>query len=281
MNLKDLIEKEVCVITGGGSGIGLSAAKHMPKHKIIVLSGRTVKKLEKAIKELEDLGFEAHAFACDVSSRENVTYLVEFAASFGEIKNVIHAAGMSPSMGTPEKLLQVNALGTVYVNQEFSKCMKEGSVIVDVSSNSAYVLPKIIANKMTFEKAETDEEAYIKKNVKLSNLARSEYQKAGFAYALSKSFVVWYAAKCAFDYGNKGIRVVSVSPGLVATDMGNLEAEEGGELIQYAAEKRMGRPEELGFAIATIADERNGYLTGVDILCDGGSTVGKRLFNCK
>jgi hypothetical protein len=37
----------------------------------------------------------------------------------------------------------------------------------------------------------------------------------------------------------------------------------------------MGKPEELGFAIATIADERNGYLAGVDILIDGGSTNGK------
>lgn len=63
-----------------------------------------------------------------------------------------------------------------------------------------------------------------------------------------------------------------------ATDMGNLESKEGGDLIRYAAEEWMGTPEELGFAIATVADERNGYLTGVDILCDGGSTDGKKEF---
>lgn len=44
-------------------------------------------------------------------------------------------------------------------------------------------------------------------------------------------------------------------------------------------EGRMGTPEELGFALATVADERNGYLAGVDILCDGGSTIGKKEFN--
>lgn len=44
--------KEVCVITGGGSGMGLSAAKYMSKEKIIVLSGRTVTKLENAIREM-------------------------------------------------------------------------------------------------------------------------------------------------------------------------------------------------------------------------------------
>ena len=95
------------------------------------------------------------------------------------------------------------------------------------------------------------------------------------AYAFSKNFVVWYAKKCAFAYGKKGIRVVSLSPGLIATDMGNLEKEEGGSLIPLTAEERMGKPEELGFALATVADERNGYLAGVDVLCDGGSVSGK------
>ena len=58
--------------------------------------------------------------------------------------------------------------------------------------------------------------------------------------------------------------------------MGNLEAEEGGDLLKTTAEKRMGRPEELGFAIASVADERNGYLAGVDVLVDGGSVIGKK-----
>ena len=106
-------------------------------------------------------------------------------------------------------------------------------------------------------------------------MAKTDYQKSGFAYSLSKNFVVWYAQKCAFEYGKKGIRVVSLSPGLIATDMGNLEAEEGGMLIPLTAEERMGKPEELGFALYAVADERNGYLAGVDVLCDGGSVNGK------
>lgn len=46
--------------------------------------------------------------------------------------------------------------------------------------------------------------------------------------------------------------------------------------LDTTAERRMGTPEELGYAIATAADERNGYLAGVDILCDGGSVIGKK-----
>ena len=271
----------VCVITGGGSGMGFEAAKFMPKDKIIVLSGRTLSKLESAVEQLKELGFTAYAKTCDTSSRESVKELVNFCTELGEVKNVINSAGLSPAMSNPETIVRVNALGTVYVNQEFSKVMKKGSVIVDVSSNSAYILPSFIINKKIYKLAETDENAFIAKIIKKSNMAKGDYQRSGFAYSLSKNFVVWYAKKCAFEYGKNGIRVVSLSPGLIATDMGNLEAKDGGMLIPFSAEERMGKPEELGFALATVADERNGYLAGVDVLCDGGSTNGMKEFKKK
>ena len=274
--------KNVCVITGGGSGMGLECAKFMPKDKIIVVSGRTLSKLENAIKELTELGYEAYPKTCDTSSRESVIELVKYCQSLGEIKNVINCAGVSPAMkGTPEGILRINALGTVYVNQEFSKVMNAGSVILDVSSNSAYILPNFIIPKKAYPLAETNEDKFLKKLVKRAGLAKGEYQQKGFAYSLSKNFVVWYAKKCAFEYGLKGIRVVSLSPGLIATDMGNLEKKDGGMLIPFSCEERMGKPEELGFALASVADERNGYLAGVDVLCDGGSTNGMKQFKKK
>ena len=272
---------KVCVITGCGSGMGLEAAKFMPKDKIIVLSGRTEAKLKKAVAELSALGFEAYAKTCDTSKRESVKALVSYAVSLGEVKTVINSAGLSPAMADPETIVRVNALGTVYMNEEFSKVMKKGSVIVDVASNSAYVLPKFLINKKVYALADQDEEKFVAKIVKKAKLAKGDYQRSGFAYALSKNFVVWYAKKCAFDYGPKGIRVVSISHGLIATDMGNLEAKDGGMLIGFSTEERMGKPEELGYALATVADERNGYLAGVDVLCDGGSTNGMQEFKKK
>ncbi len=271
----------VCVITGGGSGMGLEAAKFMPKDKIIVLAGRTESKLQKAAAMLGELGFTAHAKVCDTSKRESVKALAEFAASLGEVKNVINSAGLSPAMADPETIVRVNALGTVYMNEEFSEVMNPGSVIVDVASNSAYILPKIVISKKIYALADTNEEEFVRRMVKRSHLAKGDYQRSGFAYSLSKNFAVWYSAKCAFEYGRRGIRVVSLSPGLIATDMGNLEAKDGGMLIPFSAEERMGRPEELGFALATVADERNGYLAGVDVLVDGGSTNGMKEYKKK
>ena len=152
---------------------------------------------------------------------------------------------------------------------------------MDVASNSAYVLPNFLINKKVYALAETDEEKFVAKLIKKSNLAKGDYQRLGFAYSLSKNFVVWYAKKCAFEYGKQGIRVVSLSPGLIATDMGNLEAKDGGMLIPFSAEEHMGKPEELGYALATVADERNDYLAGVDVLVDGGSTNGMKEFKKK
>ncbi|MBR4456018.1 MAG: hypothetical protein IKS32_07315 [Solobacterium sp.] len=66
---------------------------------------------------------------------------------------------------------------------------------------------------MVYPKAETDEAGFIRGIMRFANLANSDYNKSRFAYALSKNFVTWYARKCAFEYGRKGIRVCSVSPG--------------------------------------------------------------------
>ncbi len=265
---------KVCVITGGGSGMGLEAARAMPNDSIFLLSGRTQKKLDKAAEQLKVEGKQAYVKTCDTSDRKQVHELARYAASLGDVTNVINAAGLSPSMADPEKLLRVNALGTVYVNKEFAKVMKQG-VIVDISSNSAYQLPKIMTPRKTYLLAEKHEQEFLDKLLRLCGFIKDRYKSAGLAYALSKNFAVWYAQKSAFELGSRGIRVCSLSPGLIATDMGEREKGEGVAMLQYTAEKRMGTPEELGFAIAMAADERNGYLAGVDVLVDGGSTNGK------
>ena len=264
---------KVSVILGGGSGMGFETAKFLPKDRTIVLAGRTASKLEHAADELASLGIDAVTHTADTSSRESIRALAEYAASLGTIANVINAAGLSPAMAEAEKIVRVNALGTVYVNQEFSRLMEKGSAILDISSNSAYALPNFIIPRRSYPLAETDEDLFVQKVVKRSQLARTPYEKRGFAYAISKHFVVWYARKSAFGLGPRGIRVSSLSPGLVSTGMGEREAEAGHQMIERAAEHRMGTPAELGFAIASCADERNGYLAGVDVLVDGGSTT--------
>ena len=270
----------VCVITGGGSGMGLETARNIDKDVILVLTGRTAAKLENAKSILESEGHEVHVTACDVSVRRDVHELCLLASSLGIIKTVIHAAGLSPAMADPETIIMVNAVGTKNVNMEFYKYMNDGGVIVDIASSSAYEAPAVLVKHQIYEEAEYEEEKFIKHMTgEARMIPGSDYNKSGMAYVMSKNFVVWYAQKCAHEYAAKGIRVVSVSPGLIETDMGAREVEQADfakQMIERTCAHRMGKPEELGFAIASIADERNGYLCGIDVLIDGGASTGKK-----
>ena len=86
--------------------------------------------------------------------------------------------------------------------------MGAGSVIVDVASTAAYALPEYMISHKVYGLAETNETQFVRKLLRRSSFIGNAYEKAGFAYALSKNFVVWYAQKCAFEYGKRGIRVV-------------------------------------------------------------------------
>ena len=88
--------------------------------------------------------------------------------------------------------------------------------------------------------------------------------------------MIWYSKQMAMAFGAKGARILSVSPGSFDTDMGRLEEKSGaGALLRFAAIKRFGTAEEAGGLLAfCAAGEGAGYLTGVDILCDGGTLAG-------
>ena len=261
--------KNICVITGGGSGMGLATAKVMGKDHYIIISGRTVAKLEGAIKELTDLGIEAEAFPCDVSDRKSVENLAKHAAEAGNIKSVIHAAGMSPNMGEAEVIMKVNALGTVHVNEVFYQYMGKGSCIIDVSSMSGYLIPKFIMPSKSYKLSRVDYQLFMNKMMKRVNLFPKK-NRSGLAYGISKNFVIWYAKTDAEKFGKKGIRVLSVSPGLFETPMGEVERDISEGFIESCAIKRYGKVEEIAHLFRSLVDERIGYLTGVDILCDGG-----------
>ena len=86
------------------------------------------------------------------------------------------------------------------------------------------------------------------------------------------AFVIWYSRQMAARFGAKGARIRSVSPGSFDTAMGRLEKKSGAErLVAYAALKRFGTPEEIAELLAFCASSKPGCLTGVDILCDGGT----------
>ena len=261
--------KNVCVITGGGSGMGFATARLMGKDHYIIICGRNVSKLENAVRELREEGIEVEAFACDVSDSKSVEKLANHANEKGKVVAVIHAAEMSPHMGDAKQIMEVNALGTININNAFYKVMEEGSCIIDVSSMSAYLTPKIIMPVGLYKYSVTDPEFFMKKIMKIVNIFPKKV-RAGVSYGISKHFVIWFAKHDAARFGKKGVRVISVSPGNFETPMGELEKEQADEYTKHCAIKRFGHVDEIASLFAYCASPSAGYLTGVDILCDGG-----------
>ncbi len=157
------MEKKICVITGGGSGMGLESAKLMGRPHYVIICGRTVGKLKDAIENLKREGVECEAFPCDVGDCTSVRKLAEHARELGEVQAVIHAAGMSPHMGDAEDIMQTNAMGTVYMNTEFARVMGEGGCILDVSSMSAYLTPSFVMPRKLYKYALEDVELFREK----------------------------------------------------------------------------------------------------------------------
>ena len=249
--------KPVCVITGGGSGMGRATAKLVCEAGYhVILVGRTAAKLESAVAELTEAGHEAEAFACDLSER-------------GQVKALLHIAGMSPHMGSPEAILRANALGTVNINDAFYPVMAPGGCVIDTSSMSAYLSPSFIMPKRVYPLARTDREKFLKKMMARINLMPKN-ARTGVAYSISKHFVIWFAKTDAARFGAKGVRCLSVTPGNFDTPMGQLESAEAQTFTAHSALKRNGRPEEIAALYALLLDERLGYLTGTDIVMDGG-----------
>lgn len=148
----------------------------------------------------------------------------------------------------------------------------ESGCIIDISSSAAYYIPASMIPEETFKLSRSDKEEFYTKMMALIE-AVDEFKRQGMAYSLSRNFVQWYVKDCAFIFAQKGIRVLSVSPGLIDTDMSRQDMDKSGNgdvTLSYTGMGRTGVVDEIAFLFSTLVDERNSYLTGIDILCDGG-----------
>ncbi len=266
----------VSVITGGAGGMGLATARIVGRDHALVLCDVRQDRLDVAAATLTDREMTPTVVNCDVTDRQAVTRLFETAAGLGTVASVIHTAGVSPSMGDADYVMRTNAVGTVNVNEVFFRTAAEGAAIVNVASMAAHMLPEELIPTGQFPLALQDEAAFT--NGMRSACDRiSEEARSGFAYAVSKSFVRWYSTSQAERFNGRGLRIVSVSPGSVDTEMGKLEELAGaGAMVTDFAVPRWGKAEEMAELFAFCASDNAGYLTGTDILNDGGVIASMR-----
>jgi NAD(P)-dependent dehydrogenase (short-subunit alcohol dehydrogenase family) len=268
---------KTAIITGGARGMGLATAKIMAGDHHIVLTDVDGEALASAVAEIESDGGTAEYVVADITDRTEVDAVFAAGTKAGGLRAVVHAAGVSPRMGSAEKIIEINAVGTINVVEAALAVADEGFAVVNVASIAAVMVPGFMIPKRAFRYARTDLDKFREKLVAASNRTGKKVAPKQ-AYPISKAFVIWYSAEMAAAFGASGARILSVSPGSFDTEMGRLEESGGsGQLTQFAALKRFGRPEEIAELLAFCASTKPGYLTGVDILCDGGTKAGMGL----
>lgn len=268
--------KSVSLVTGGGGGMGLATARLLGREHHVVLCDLDQQKLDRAAAELHELGIGCSNIVLDITDASAVDAAFDAAAAMGRLVSVIHAAAISPQMAAAKAILRVNALGTVNVTNASYRLAQEGFALVNVASMAGHLIPSIMAPTRAYPLALTDGEAFLRRASFMSRLMPSELYRNGLAYSVSKHFVMWLCRTSAAKFGAKGARILSVSPGTFDTDMGRLEEKSGSvEMLKTAALKRLGRPAEIAEVLAFCASDKAGYLTGTDILCDGGVIAGR------
>lgn len=239
------------LVTGAGNGIGRAIAKSFAAAGASVL----VADLDGAAAErvAAEIGSAARAQQCDVSEAASARAAVEAAvAAFGRLEIVVsNAAVLSPLVSIAEmsqedwaRALAVNLTGAFNICKPAIPRLREaggGSII-------------LVASQMA----------------RVANAGQA-------AYCATKGALVQLAKGMAIDHAKDGIRVNSLSPGGVATErllrrFGSLEEAERVWGPKHVL-GRLGRPDEIAAAAVFLASDRASFITGSDLLVDGGYTA--------
>ena len=262
--------KDVIVVIGAG-GIGQAIARRGGAGKHVVLADLRLEAAESAAKTLEDAGFETTVVSADLASRESILALIEHAKSFGPIRNLVNAAGVSPSQAPVATILKVDLYGTSVLLEEFGKVIAESGSGIVISSQSGHRLHAL-----------TEEE-----NTALATAPSEELLSLPFIAAITDTLKAYqYSKRCnvlrvmgeATNWAKRGATVNSISPGIIITPLANDELKgprgEGyRKMLSLCPCRRAGTPDEVGDLAEFLMSSRGRWITGSDFLIDGGTTA--------
>lgn len=257
--------KKTIVITGGAGGIGSACADVLKDYKL-VMTDYSDQDVTKAVTRLKDEGFDAVGIACDITKKDDVKKLMEFSLAQGKFGGLVHTAGVSGSGQNIKKVFDVDLVGTDIIIDAFHEIAIKDAVLVLFSSIMGHTIPP---------NPEYDEALLNPQNENsFSTVAKFVNDDADMMYNYAKRGVLLLLKENAFRMGKKGARIVSVSPGVIMTPMGVKAAEEHPERMNKLKELtplgRNGTPEDVAEVVKFLVSDRANFITGSDILVDGG-----------
>lgn len=262
---------EVAVLIGTGS-IGLAIARLTVIGRTLVLADYNEPQLNSVAELLRNEGFKVVTQPTDVSNKEAVDALAKKAASLGPVTRVIHAAGVSPNQAPVERVIHVDLLGTTYVLDAFAEVVGKGGSGIVVASQAGHMggpLSPDLEHALAYG-TPSEIERLLEANPVENSMA---------AYILAKRANALRVRGAAVAWGKRGARVNCISPGIICTplardEMSGPHAALYQSMLSESAVGRMGTPSECGQLAAFLMDERGSFITGTDVLNDGGVVAG-------
>lgn len=268
MNFNRNQNKPVIALLGAGS-MGCAIVKRIGANKTILLGDISEKNLEARAKELRTSGYTVETQKVDACDAASVDAFAQKAASLGPVKYFIDTAGASPNQASPEQIIRLDLIGTAIAIDAFAKVMAEGGAGLVISSQTGYMMhlspevEKQLAMTPTEQLAELD---FLKKDAMVNS---------GAAYIISKrANHLRVRTAAATTWGDARARINSISPGVIVTPLAYDEFSAAGDsyqqMIDASPARRVGTPEEIAAAGAFLLSDEAAFITGTDLLIDGG-----------
>ncbi len=264
--------KDVLLWIGAGQ-IGMAIARRVGYDKRIVVGDRSMANAEAAARILREAGFDCQATEADLSSRDSILSLIDTARSQGEISMLINAAGVSPSQAPVETILRVDLYGTAVLLEEVGRVIKRGGTGVTISSQSGHRMPALTPEQ-DYALAMTPAEELLH----LEMLQVANIRDTLHAYQMAKRCNVKRVMAEAVKWGERGARINSISPGIIVTPLAldEFNGPRGDFYKNMFAKCPAGRPgtaDEVATVAELLLSDRGAFITGSDILIDGGATA--------
>ena len=266
--------REVIALLGAGS-MGTAIARRFAAGRIILLGDISEANLKKTADTLIYSGYAVETMIVNATDKASVEAFAEKTASLGAVKYFIDTAGASPNQSRPEHILKLDMVGTGYAVDAFGKVMAAGGAGLIVSSQTGYMYPLDYKTELEILNTPTEKlmELPIIKDVAMNG--------SGRAYMIAKRVNHLQAQKAAATtWKERRARINTISPGVIVTPLAYDEFAAAGDnyqqMIDASAAMRTGSSDEIAEAAAFLLGEHAGFITGTDLLIDGGTIAAIR-----
>lgn len=272
-------KKEVIALLGAGS-MGTAIVRKIAAGKKILLGDISEENLERVKKDFMYGGYDVETCVVNALEKDSIEAFAKKAASLGDVKYFIDTAGASPNQAKPEHIVALDMVGTGYALDAFGKVMAQGGAGIVISSQAAYMYP------FPYEAEQEVINSPTEKLAELSIVKDVAMQNSGLAYMIAKRVNHLQAIRAAAGaWKERRARINTISPGVIVTPLAYDEFNANGDgyqaMIDASAAERTGTSDEIAEAAAFLLGEHAGFITGTDLLIDGGVIASIRTENFK